>query len=248
MSTTGTSFSNWGIKKKHWSIGKKLRSWRMYQNFWEEKSRIRNTMINRFLLLSVLFLIVVSGCARKTIPYVTDEIMEEFEVNYFDYDYLSARSRIVLEEKSGKTTKGTLNLRAKKDSIIWFSLTPGLGIEAARGVITLDKIQMRNRMNGKDIDMTFQEFEEAYGIGLSLHLFQNILFANTPFELSYRDRLIRVGKTFELFQRRENANFKSVISAQHGKVMKLVGESTKGDGRISATYPEFTDLEGQPFS
>ena len=220
----------------------------MYQNFWEKKSRTRNTMISRFLLLSVLSLLVMSGCARKTIPYVTDEIMEEFEVNNFDFDYLSARSRIVVEEKNGKTTKGTLNLRAKKDSLIWFSLTPGLGIEAARGVITLDKIQMRNRMNGKDIDMTFQEFEESYGIGLSLYLFQNILFANAPFEVSFRDRLVRIGKTFELFQRRENINFKSVINAQHGKVMELTGESTKGNGRISATYPEFTDLDGQPFS
>jgi len=220
----------------------------MSQNSWKKKSRTRNIMISRFLLLSVLSLFVMLGCARKTTPYVTDEIMEEFEVSSFDFDYLSARSRIVVEEKNGKTTKGTLNLRAKKDSIIWFSLTPGLGIEAARGIITSDKIQIKNRMNGKDIDMTFQEFEESYGIGLSLYLFQNILFADAPFELSYRDRLVRIGQTFELFQRRENANFRSVISAQHGKVMELIGESTKGDGRISATYPEFMELDGQPFS
>src|SRR5690606_31674187 len=151
---------------------------------------------------------------------------EEFNPGYFDYNFLSAKSRVVLEESNGKTTKGTLNLRAKKDSILWFSLSPGLGIEAARGVLTLEGIQIKDRINEKDIDMSYKQFQESYGIRLSLLLFQNILLANPPHELSYRDRLVRVGKTFELYQQRENIRYKSVISALHGKVLRLESVST----------------------
>lgn len=205
-------------------------------------------MNSRFLLVFILSLFFLSGCAKKAVLYSTDEVMEEFQPNYFDFNYLSAKSRVVLEENSGRTTKGTLNLRAKKDSIIWFSLSAGLGIEAARGLATSSEIKIRDRINGNDIDLTYDEFEASYGIRLSLDLFQNILFANVPNEFRYRDRLVRVGRTFELVQQRENVRYKSVISAEHGKVMELESFTDINDGKVSATYPEFKELDNQPFA
>src|SRR5690606_30528681 len=186
-----------------------------------KKSRISSIMNKRFLLVFFLFAIFASSCSKKAVLYSSDAVMEEFEPTYFDYNYLSSRSRISLEEHNGSTTKGTLNIRAKKDSIIWFSLTPGLGIEAARGIVTTDEIKIKDRINGKDLNMTFAQFEESYGIKLSLPLFQNILFGNVPHEISYRDRLIRVGKAFELYQQRDNVRYKSSIGTQHGKVTKM---------------------------
>lgn len=205
-------------------------------------------MNSRFFIVFFLALLFMSGCAKKTVLYSSDEIMEDFDPSYFEYNYLSAKSRIVLEDPNGRTTRGTLNLRAKKDSIIWFSISPGLGIEAARGIVTLGEIKIKDRINGKDIDMTFDQFEESYGVKLSLYLFQNILFANVPHEFSYRDRVVRVGKTFELFQQRDDVTFRSIISTNHGKVMELQSHSKSHSGRVSAVYPEFNDLENQPFA
>src|SRR5690606_15951865 len=98
-------------------------------------------MTSRLFPVFFLALILLSSCSKKAILYSSDEVMEEFDPSYLDFNFLSAKSRFVLEEQNGKTTKGTLNLRAKKDSIIWFSLSPGLGIEAARGVLTLNEIK-----------------------------------------------------------------------------------------------------------
>ena len=192
--------------------------------------------------------VFVAGCSKKTVLYSSDEVMDEFAPGYLDYNYLSSRSRISLEEHNGRTTKGTLNLRAKRDSILWFSLSPGLGIEAARGIVTTEDIKIKDRLNGKDIDMTFDQFEESYGIRLSLDLFQNILFGNLPHELSYRDKLIRVGRTFELYQQRDNVRYKSVVSTEHGKVMSLETVSEANDGELIATYPDFIEVSNQPFA
>lgn len=205
-------------------------------------------MNNRLLFAFLFMALFVAGCSKKTVLYSSDEIMEEFEPAYFDYEYLSSRSRISLEEYNGRTTKGTLNVRAKKDSIIWFSLSPGLGIEAARGVVTTQGIKIKDRVNGNDIDMTFDQFEESYGIKLSLDLFQNILFGNLPHELSYRDRLIRVGRTFELYQQRDNVRYKSVIGTEHGKVISLETVSQQNDGELIATYPDFSEVDNQPYA
>src|SRR5690606_12336322 len=148
--------------KKLWIIRKRPRAWKMLQSFWIKKSRISNIMSNRFLFAFVFIVVFASGCAKKSVLYTSDEIMEELEPTYFDFNYLSSRSRIALEEQNGRTTKGTLNIRAKKDSILWFSLTPGLGIEAARGIVTTEEIKIKDRINGKDLDMTFAQFEESY--------------------------------------------------------------------------------------
>src|SRR5690554_6630393 len=118
-------------------------------------------MTNRFLLAFFLIDIFAAGCSRKTILYSSDEAMDEFAPSYFDYNYLSSRCRIALEEHNGRTTKATLNIRAKKDSLIWFSLPPGLGIESARGIVATEDIKIKDRINGKVVDMTFSQFEET---------------------------------------------------------------------------------------
>ncbi|WP_215224789.1 DUF4292 domain-containing protein [Echinicola shivajiensis] len=205
-------------------------------------------MSKYFLLSFIAALVLLAGCARKTNLYSSDETMKEFTPSYFDFNYLSAKARVVLEEQNGKTTKGTLNLRAKKDSIIWFSVSPGLGIEAVRGVITTESIKIKDRINGQDINLSYDQFQNTYGLRISLNLFQNILFANIPNKVSYRDRLVRVGKTFELTQRRDDIIYESVIGAQHGKVEKLNTSSRYHKGKLTAVYPEFEDLEGQPFA
>lgn len=204
-------------------------------------------MTRKLLGSFILLLLLTAGCVKKPNLYISDEVMQEFEPSYFDFDYLSARARIVIEEPNGKTTRGTLNIRAKKDSVIWFSVTPGLGIEALRGIITEDKIRIKDRINGQDINMSYLEFEERFGLNLSLSLFQNLLYANIPEEFSYRDRLIRIGQYFELTQTRSNIRYHSRVSTKHGKVVELTSNSMEEKGALLANYPSFQDVDSQPF-
>ncbi|MFN3803096.1 DUF4292 domain-containing protein [Belliella pelovolcani] len=204
-------------------------------------------MTNKFLGTALLFAILLSGCAKKPNLYTSDEVMQEFTPAYFDFNYLSARARIVIEEPNGKTTRGTLNLRAKKDSVIWFSVTPGLGIEALRGIITADKIRIKDRINGQDINMSYLEFEDRFGLKLSLQLFENLIYANIPEEFSYRDRLIRIGRAFELTQVRDGVRYHSRVSTTIGKVEELTSNSLDNKGALLASFPLFEDIDGQPF-
>ncbi|WP_339922739.1 DUF4292 domain-containing protein [uncultured Cyclobacterium sp.] len=200
------------------------------------------------LFTYLLGVVMLWSCARKPMSYTTDKAMDEFQPNYLDFNYLSAKGRITLEEQDGKITKGVLNLRAKKDSVIWFNMSPGLGIEALRGYISTDRIKIRDRINGQKIDMDYAEFQKKYGVPLSFSLFQNLLFANLPHEFSYRDRLIRVGKTFVLKQERENITYETSIDAGHGKVtqLKSIASQTRS-GSLEASYMDFRDVSNQPF-
>jgi hypothetical protein len=200
---------------------------------------------------TITFLIVVAifltGCAKKPNLYTSNEIMQEFNPVYFEYQYISAKGRIVLEESNGKLTKGTINIRAKKDSVLWFSITPGLGVEALRGMVTEEKMRIKDRINGEDINISFVEMLDRYGLKLDLSLIQNILFANVPQEFSYRDRLLRSGKYFELTQVREGIRYHSRVSTAHGKVVELTSNTLDDMGAFMASYPTFENVNGQPF-
>lgn len=204
-------------------------------------------MINRFLGVAVLIVFLLGGCAKKPNLYTSDEIMQEFSPNLLDFEYLTARGRIVIEEANGKTTKGTINLRVKNDSIIWFSVTPGLGLEAFRGAITKDKFRIKDRLNGEDINMNYVEVMDRFDLNLSLELFQNLIFANVPHDFSFRDRLIRIGQYFELTQARDNVRYHSRVSTRHGKVMELNTTSMEDKGSMLVSYPTFEDVDNQPF-
>ena len=205
-------------------------------------------MSNAKILTFFLGMVMLWSCARKPMSYTTDKSMDEFQPNYLEFNYLSAKGRVTLEEQDGKITKGVLNLRAKKDSVIWFNMSPGLGIEALRGFISADRIKIRDRINGQKIDMDYAEFQKKYGVPLSFSLFQNLLFANLPHEFSYRDRLIRVGKTFVLKQERENITYQTTIDAGHGKVTQLESKASQNrSGSLEASYMDFREVSQQPF-
>jgi hypothetical protein len=204
-------------------------------------------MRNRFLFLFIILIVNLGGCAKKMNFYQSDKVIEDFQPLNFEFDYLTAKARIVLEESNGKTTKGTFHLRAKKDSVVWFSMTPGLGIEALRGIVTADRIRIKDRINQQDIDMSFEEFEDKFGIKLSLDLFQNLLYANIPTSYSFRDRLLRVGKFFELTQTQEGVRYFSKINTRHGKVEELTSTSLDERGVLLANYQNFKNINNQPF-
>ncbi len=191
--------------------------------------------------------LVLASCAKKTNLYSSSTKMEDFEPVIADYDYLTGKAKIVIEEESGKVTRGTVNFRAKKDSVLWFTVSPGMGVEAFRGFITQDKIQIRDRVGGDDINLTYEEFKTIFGLTLSLDLFQNVLWANPPHDFDYQDRLARVKDHFELTQVRDKVRYFSKIDVTHGKVSELVSNSLDDRGSLLASFPTFQDVENQPF-
>lgn len=200
-----------------------------------------------FVGVFILLIIGLGSCAKKVVLYDRDGQMEEFQPVQAQYDYLSAKAKVVIEEESGKITRGTLNLRAKKDSVLWFTMSPGMGMEAIRGLFTKDKIQIRDRVGRDDINLTYAEFEQFYGLKLSLELFQNVLWADIPFEVDYKDRLVRIGRKFELTQVRNNVRYFTKVETSHGKVSELVSNSLDDRGTVLASFPKFQEAASQPF-
>jgi len=198
-------------------------------------------------LLVLVAIGYLSGCAKKTTVYEGGGKMENYAPVYSEYGYMDAKAKIVIEEESGKITRGTMSLRAKKDSALWFTISPGMGMEAVRGLITQEKIQIKDRIGKEDVNLTFNEFETIYGLRLSLNLFQNLLWANPPYSFDYKDRLVRIGKSFELTQVRDQVRYFSKIDVNHRKMSEMASTSLDDRGSLLASFSSFQEVNEQPF-
>lgn len=116
---------------------------------------IKNFMSKRlaFLFLVIGGLLLNSSCKstrsvlKKPLKehgfyYLYNKMIE----NQVDFDYLSAKFNVVYYQGKKKTDlRGQFRIR--KDSLTWVSLSPALGIEAARITLSNDSVKFINRLN-----------------------------------------------------------------------------------------------------
>ena len=116
---------------------------------------IKHFMNKRFgflmLVIGGLFFIASCKSTRSTLKrpikehgfyYLYNKMIE----NQVNFDYLSAKFNVVYYQGKKKTDlRGQFRIR--KDSLTWVSLSPALGIEAARITLSNDSVKYINRLN-----------------------------------------------------------------------------------------------------
>jgi len=108
--------------------------------------------IKFFLGIILLTLILFSCKTTRTIikepikEYGADYLFEQLKKNELKFNFFSAKFSIVyINDKNKVSFRG--QIRIKKDSLIWISFSPALGIEVARLMITDDSVRFINRIN-----------------------------------------------------------------------------------------------------
>lgn len=77
----------------------------------------------------------------------------------------------------GKAGTFTLNVRMAKDSVIWMSISPALGVEAARVLLTPDSVQVMSKLLGSRFVFqgNYTQLEDAVQAPVSFDLLQDLL-------------------------------------------------------------------------
>ncbi|HEY8387935.1 MAG TPA: DUF4292 domain-containing protein [Parasegetibacter sp.] len=108
---------------------------------------------------------------------ITDAI-KKLRGNYIDYESFSAKIKVDFAGSDGKKNEVSANLRMKKDSAIWVSITAVLGIEALRVMITPDSIRLMDKLNKQYEIHPFSYLTEVTKIPLSFSMVQDLLIGN----------------------------------------------------------------------
>ena len=147
--------------------------------------------MRKILLIATIGFIVLSACRAKkqraaaitkknidTTKPILPEIRSVLK-NSFEYDYLSYKAKCDYKDPNNDQSF-TMNLRMKRDSILWISIT-AVGFEVARARLDKDSVKILNRLEKKYYLYDYAFIKKLAGTTLSLGQIQNLLAGNLLF-------------------------------------------------------------------
>lgn len=134
-----------------------------------------------FLSLSAL---IFSGCKTKRVltkspllPLSEKAIIEQLQANIFNFRTISAKLDVNAKtEKENRSFK--VNMRVAADSAIWMSITPALGIEAARAMVSVDSLKFIDKLGDKYYMGDYRALDSLFGYEAQYDFLENLLVGN----------------------------------------------------------------------
>ena len=207
--------------------------------------------MNRNVFLIFLALVfTLASCKKEFTAFKSKSGSKgKFNVQEVDFDYLSAKSKVRYQE-GNKQVNGTAHIRMKKDSIIWFSVAPAVGIEVSRGMITSDTVLILNRLDKEFYVFTYPEISRYFNFQVDFKLIQNILLGNLPVDLDNDSRIAKENNYYMVKQSQGALNFQSFVNMSNMKVETVLATEKPSDNFMTLKYSEFQPVNNLlfPFS
>ena len=138
------------------------------------------TSITSLLIISFLFASCkkLERAKRSSLEgKKTEYLLNQMQENAFNFDTFQAKADFLVKQKDQQNTFKA-NVRIKKDSLIWISITPLLGIEMARVLITEDSVKVINRLNREYFIGDYSYINKRFNVELEFDIIQSLLIGN----------------------------------------------------------------------
>ncbi|MCX2742875.1 DUF4292 domain-containing protein [Mangrovivirga sp. M17] len=169
---------------------------------------------------------------------------KKLKVETLEFDYLKAKGKIKLETDANETN-ATVNIRVKKDSLIWMSLGSAIGIEGGRVLINRDSMVMMNRLEKKYRVFSFDELSDKYKIELDFDIVQALLLGEMPVKDLKDAEVEKEGNFYKVSQ---DYNDKEVVNLVNSVTLKLENITmidTPVPNKLNVIYRNFNYPKGK---
>jgi hypothetical protein len=198
------------------------------------------------LLLCLLGLFLLAGCKKETAPTTaTTASVGAVTVSNFDFNYLSSKGQITLNDSNDNLSSG-VSIRMRKDSVIWVSVQPGLGIEAARMMLTQDSVYMINRLHKEYVATDYSFLRNKFQVDVDFEVLQAILLGN--YQQKGEEKTQDEGQMQHVQQLRENLLFDYFIGRLNNKLQQLNVQDKNTGNTITVKYDSFENIGQVPFA
>lgn len=141
-------------------------------------------------------------------------VLKRYNESRFDYDWLGMK----VDADFGTETESSgfkATIRMRKDSLIWVSITPALGIEMIRVMITPDSLKYLSKIPDNKFYYlgTFEDVNKLVGIDFDFEMLQQLLVGNA----------IGLEKDEKRFRSEVEGDDYLLISKYRRKVRRMVG-------------------------
>ncbi len=204
--------------------------------------------MNKQLLLGLLAFVLLTACKKETLPTTasaTTETIGKVTVRNLNFNYLSAKGSLTMEDRGESITSG-YSMRIKKDSVIWVSVQPGLGIEAARLKITQDSVYLMNRLRREYTATSYAYLSNKFKVDVNYEVLQAILLGN--YQPNGQEKTMDEADQQHVQQIRENLLFDYFIGKQNHKLQQLNVQDQQTGSTITVKYNTFQPIGEVPFA
>ena len=168
----------------------------------ELRSLFRNSWI------PVILLLIAASChpTKKVVetPHPVKlkgnnviELFDSLLAHQFDFEWLSAKADVDYTDQDNNSESFDVNIRVKKDSVIWISVTPLLGIEAIRVLITPDSMKIMNRLRKTYTARDFSFLDGLLKAHINFEIMQAVLVGNYfPYQKNEKLKSVYDDSTF----------------------------------------------------
>jgi len=140
------------------------------------------------IALCLVVLLAIGGCKTKRVtqksPLVnvsSNFILDQVIQSEFEFTSLNAKLSVDLDAPN-QNNSFKINMRARSDSLIWMSITPALGIEAARLLIQPDTLKYIDKLKKEYFVGDYSLLDSVFRYETKFLFMENLLIGN-PVEL-----------------------------------------------------------------
>jgi Domain of unknown function (DUF4292) len=171
---------------------------------------------------------------------------QKFTEQVVDFKYLNAKSKVSFKSSDQSIDDANLNIRIRKDSVIWFQVTV-YGIEGTRGIITPDSVKLLDRVHNDYYSYNFESLSKAFNFKLSFELLQSILIGNMPIPKQPNERFKKEKDYFLLKQKEGKILIDNYIGEQNRRLKKLMVTDQPTKNTLMLDYEDFQVLNNYLF-
>ncbi len=203
--------------------------------------------MNRLVVfLAVIAIFSLAGCKSKRNMALSGktetETRHKVAVEEIDFHYFNSKAKVDYSDGSSSLSFN-VNIRMKKDSVVWMSVLAPLGIEAARALITPDSVHVLDRLNSRYEAYSIDWLRQNLSADLSFSNIQNMLLGNLIVSPYKENKLNEVENSdcVTLQQTSQNLTIANSISREKKKVTSLSINESSGNA-LQVDYDEFGAL------
>lgn len=191
----------------------------------------------------------ITACKKNTLPVNSSVPAKSDKVNVPapDFTYFSAKGRMQVEQENGKLSSG-ITMRVQKDSIIWISVVPALGIEAARLKITPDSVYLVNRLQKTFFAGDYSFFREKFKVDVNFAMVQTILLGNYMAGAPGQEKILAETPVQHIRQEQASLLIDQFLDAANLKLKKLSIKDQQTNNSISVDYTQFEQIGTKSFA
>jgi phage gpG-like protein len=175
-----------------------------------------------------------------------DETKAGFKLEEIDFDYLTAKSKFSFKNRKQDIDNANVNIRIKKDSLIWFSVT-GVGFEVARGIITPDTVVFMDKFHKEYYAFDFDQLSRQFKFKLNFALLQSLIVGNLPVPREPGQKLRREKDFLLLRQNEGRVAIDNYIGEKSRKLKRLQAVEQPTRNSLTLDYEDFMELSNYLF-